>query len=79
MKKVLTLLALAAALTGCNIADDYNIEATRAQAVDECQRFNGERTVMALDYAVRAKPWSVTCVNTTTGNSFTVYVTGVLK
>jgi len=79
VKKVLLLVALAAALTGCAMTEDFDVSATRVQAEEECQRFNGVRTVMTLDYYVSSKPWTVTCVNTSTGNSFKVYVPGIRK
>lgn len=75
MKKFLTIAALAAALVGCQMSDKYDIGATRAQGEEVCQRFNGVFTVMSLS----VERWIVTCVNTSTGNSFKAYVPGVLK
>lgn len=80
MKKVLLIVALAAALTGCDGADNYNWDATKQKATDICVEYGGKIKYMEFGGS-NQKKWAFRahCVNTSTGNEFGVSFPGILK
>jgi len=81
VKKILLLVAMAAVLAGCDIPSEsgFDIDATRAQIKAECQEYGGKANTIRLSYYVDKRPWTGTCINPNTGNTFDVYVKGVRK
>lgn len=79
MKKILLLVAMAAALTGCG-ADDYDWDATKAKATEICLDFGGKIKYMEYN-AIKAEKFAfyAKCINTSTGNEFGVGFPGVRK
>lgn len=81
MKKILLVALGLLALSGCKIEtdNDYDIDATRAQSFKECEEYGGVSNTISLNWSVDKRPWTVSCINKSTGNVFNVYIKGVLK
>lgn len=79
MKKVLLATLAVLALAGCKTESDYDMEATRVQTREECQRYGGEAVTFYMGNRVKGNPWTVNCINKNTGAEFQAYVSGVLK
>ena len=81
MKKILCLVALAAALTGCDdSADNYVWDATKEKATAICAEFGGKIEYMAFTGSSQKKwAFNAHCINPNTGNKFSVGFPGVPK
>lgn len=79
MKKILVSVLAVLALSGCKMEGDYDEALTAKQAREACEELGGVGMTFVMDNRVRGNPWRSNCLNKSTGNTFSVNITGVLK